>query len=75
MTVLVVGVFLLLALSDFPQLIQARKWYDAAVLAALYLFVLTMAVMQTLQMTVPSPVKAAQFLISQILGIRYPDPT
>jgi len=70
--ILVVIVFGLLALSDFPPLIKNKKWYEVSVLAALYLSVFTLAALMTFGVTLPSPIKGAETLIVDVLKIGYP---
>lgn len=74
MIILVIFVFALLALSDFPPLIKDKKWYEVIVLCALYLSVVTLASLQTLGVTLPSPIKGAQTLIVDVLKLGYPTP-
>lgn len=75
MSILVVGVFALLALSDFPPIIKEKKWYELAILSVLYLCVLSLAILQSMQIHIPSPMKGAQFVISELLGLKYPNPS
>ncbi len=73
MIVLVVFIFALLALSDFPKLIKDKKWYEVTVLAGFYVFVLTLAVLQAGGVPLPSPVKGIQHLIVEVLHLGYPE--
>jgi hypothetical protein len=73
MIVLVVFIFALLALSDFPKLIKDKKWYEVGVLAGFYVFVMTLAVLQAAGVSLPSPVKGIQHLIVEVLHLGYPE--
>lgn len=72
MVVLVIIIFVLLGISDFPTLIQQKKWYEVSVLAGLYAFVFTLAILQTIGVILPSPVKGIQWFIINVLHLGYP---
>ncbi len=74
MIILVLIVFGLLALSDFPPLVKSRKWYEVAVLSALYVFALVLAALYTFDVVLPSPIKGVQKLIVDVLKVGYPEP-
>jgi hypothetical protein len=74
MIILVIIIFALLALSDFPQLIKNRKWHEVTVLSCLYIFVFTLAVLQSLNVVLPSPAKGIQYFIINVLHLGYPKP-
>ncbi|NLT14284.1 MAG: hypothetical protein GXY05_08060 [Clostridiales bacterium] len=69
MIVLVIGIFLLLALSDFPKLIKEKKWYVVSVLSGFYVFTIVLAVLYTAGVTLPSPIKGIQYLIVDVLHL------
>lgn len=72
MFIIVLLIFGLLALSDFPPLVKNKKWYEVTVLSLFYLSVLTLACLQTFGVTLPSPTKGIQKLIVDVLKIGYP---
>ena len=72
MIVLVIVIFVLMALSDFPELISGKKWYEVSVLAGLYVGVFVLAALQTLGVTLPSPIKGIQSFITNVLHLAYP---
>ncbi len=74
MIVLVIIIFIILALSDFPKLIHEKKWYEVSVLSAFYIVVLTLSVLYTAGVTLPSPVKGIQYFIVDVLHLGYPKP-
>ncbi len=72
MIVLLIVIFILLALSDFPNLIKERKWYEVFVLSGFYVFVFTLASLMTFGVTLPSPIKGIQYIITDVLHLGYP---
>lgn len=72
MIVLLIFVFVLLGLSDFPPLIKKRKWYEVSVLSGFYVFVLTLAILQSSGVILPSPAKGIQRFIIDVLHLGYP---
>lgn len=72
--VLVVFIFILLGLADFPELISSRRWYEAAVLACLYVGVFILAILQATRGHIPSPMKAIHNVIENYLNLSYPPP-
>ena len=72
MIVLVVVIFIILALSDFPELVHNKKWYEVGVLSGLYLFTFTLAALMAFGVTLPSPAKGIQNFIVNILHLGYP---
>lgn len=74
MVILVLVIFILLALSDFPNLIKEKKWYDVTVLAGLYVFTAALSVLHAAGVTLPSPVKGIESFIVNVLHLGYPKP-
>ena len=72
MVYIVILVFILLALSDFPKLIKEKKWYDVSVLSGFYVLVTVLSVLYTVGVTLPSPIKGIQHLIVDVLQLGYP---
>lgn len=72
MIFLVVVVFALMGLSDFPTLIKNKKWYEVSVLSGLYVFVFILAALQTFGVVLPSPIKGIQSFITNVLHLGYP---
>ncbi len=74
MFILVIVVFCLLALSDFPSLIKGGKWKAVVVLGCFYAGVLTLALLMSLDVKLPSPFVGMQELIVDVLHLGYPKP-
>lgn len=72
MIILVIVIFILLALSDFPKLIKDKKWYEVSVLSCFYVFVFTLAALQSFGVILPSPAKGIQKIIIDVLHLGYP---
>jgi hypothetical protein len=74
MNLLIIMIFGLLALYDFSSLIKNKKWYEVEVLSFFYVLVFTLALLMVNGVKLPSPAKAAQHLIVDVLKIGYPKP-
>jgi hypothetical protein len=69
---LILIIFTLLALSDFPSLIKKKKWPEVSVLSFLYVFVFVLAVLQSGGAALPSPALGIQTFLADVLKLSYP---
>ncbi len=65
-------IFALMALSDFPPLVKGKKWYELGFLCFLYVFIFTLAVLQTFGTPAPSPMPPIQKFLAETLKLSYP---
>ena len=72
MIFLVIVIFVLLALSDFPKLIKDTEWYEVSVLSGFYVFVFILAALQSSGVILPSPTKGIEKFIIEVLHLGYP---
>ncbi len=72
MIIVVILVFVILALSDFPRLIKNKKWYEVTVLSCFYVFVFILAALQSFEVILPSPAKGIENFIVNVLHLGYP---
>lgn len=72
MIFLIIVIFILLGLSDFPKLVHDKKWYEVSVLSGFYVCVFTLAVLQSSGVVLPSPIKGIQSFIVNFLHLGYP---
>jgi hypothetical protein len=72
MIVLIIGLFILLAFWDLPFLIKNRLKREIAVYSAVYVCALTLAVLLTLGIKLPSPLYPMITLIRDVLHLAYP---
>jgi uncharacterized protein with PQ loop repeat len=70
MIALIVILFLLLALVDFPKLIRSKNWYEVSVLSAFFFSAFVLAILQSYGITV-NPIKGAESIIKDMLHINY----
>lgn len=71
MIAIVITVIMLLALMDFPRLIHEKKWYEVSVLSVIYVFVLTLAILQAADVVLPNPAKGLGKFITEVLHLGY----
>ena len=74
MIIIVIVLFVLLGLSDFPQLIKNKNWKTVGVLGGLYAAVFTLAALMSFGVTLPSPLIGIQNFIIDVLHLGYPNP-
>lgn len=72
MIMLVILIFTILGLSDFPKLVKEKKWYEVSVLFGFYLFVCTLSVLQSYGIVLPSPIRGIEHFIVNVLHLGYP---
>lgn len=73
MIALIIVIFILLGLSDFPKLVHEKKWYTVSLLSCFYVFVFTLAALQSFGVVLPSPIKGIQKFIIDVLHLGYPE--
>ena len=71
MIFLLVIIFIIIGIVDLPKLIKKKQWYDLSVFSIFFLFAFTTALLQTLGVPIPSPVKGAEFVIKDVLHLNY----
>jgi multisubunit Na+/H+ antiporter MnhC subunit len=74
LVVLVIVVFLLIGIADFPELISKKKWKEIIVLAVCYAGVFILAIMLVTRGEIPSPMKAIHHFVDTYLKLSYPPP-
>ncbi|SHH94720.1 hypothetical protein SAMN02745823_01598 [Sporobacter termitidis DSM 10068] len=72
MIFLIILIFIIMALADFPKLIKDKRWYEVTILSGVYIFVFVLAALQTSGVTLPSPIKGLQSFITNVLHLTYP---
>jgi hypothetical protein len=72
MMIVVIAAFAGMALKEMPGLIKGKQWSELVVFSILFIFALTLSVLQTLGIEITSPVKGIIYLLKNILHISYP---
>jgi hypothetical protein len=65
-------IYALIIIINVPQLIKRREWRELTAFFILYTIAFTLGLMYVLDIPIPSPMKALQHLIVDVLGIKYP---
>jgi len=63
--------FLVIGYFNVPKLIRAKEWRELTVFSALYAFGITLSILLIIGVTIPSPIKGAQFIIKDVLHLNY----
>ncbi|NLL39274.1 MAG: hypothetical protein GX254_06790 [Clostridiales bacterium] len=71
MAFVIFPVFALMALFDFPKLINDKRSREIKLLSALYIIAFALAFMQALGMEIPSLIKWIRDVILDVLKIGY----
>ena len=65
-------IYALIIIINVPQLIKRRERRELTAFFILYTIAFTLGLMYVLDIPIPSPIKALQHLIVDVLGIKYP---
>ena len=72
MTLCLIGLaFVLMALFDVPSMVRNKEWKNLVVYSVIFLFVLTIGVLISFSVEIPSPIKAIQFFYENILHLSF----
>ncbi len=69
--ILVLLVFALIAVKNIPNLIRNKYWRELTVFSAFFIFAFIISVLYSMGLTVPNPIKAAQYIIKDVLHMGY----
>lgn len=69
--ILVVLAFLIIGYFNVPKLIRAKEWRELTVFLALYAFGMTLSILLIIGVTIPSPIKGAQYILKDVLHLNY----
>ncbi len=60
-----------IALLDVPKLIKSKEWKDLAVYSFFFIGAFTLCVLHTFGIDMPSPIKGIQYVIKDLLHMKY----
>ena len=63
--------FLVIGYFNVPQLVRAKEWRELTVFSCLYAFGLTLSILLIIGVTIPSPIKGAQYILKDVLNLHY----
>jgi hypothetical protein len=69
--ILVFSYFFGIAVIDLPGMIKKKEWRDLILYALIFLLVFALAVTITLGVDVPSPIKAIQAFLRDVLHLSF----
>lgn len=69
--ILVVLAFLVIAYFNVPKLIRAKEWRELTVFMSLYTLGMTLSILLIIGVTIPSPIKGAQYILKDVLNLHY----
>lgn len=63
--------FLVIAYFNVPKLVRAKEWRELTVFMALYALGMTLSILLIIGVTIPSPIKGAQYILKDVLHLNY----
>lgn len=69
MSFVVIALLVILLSRDLPQLLRQKKKKDLAVYGILFAGALTVAFLQSVNVDIPSPIKALRYFMSDVLNV------
>lgn len=64
-------IYALVAWLTIPELIKKKEWRDLTAFLVFYTVALILGLIYVLDIPIPSAMKGLQYLISDVLGIKY----
>lgn len=65
-------IYAFVALFVLPGLIKKKEWRELVAFSVFYIIAFVLGLMYVLDITVPSPMKVLEYLIGDVMGIKYP---
>jgi len=65
-------IYILILLFNVPGLIKRQEWRELTAFSVLYIIAFILGLMYVLDIPIPSPMEGLQYLIADVLGIKYP---
>jgi len=70
--ILLILIYIAILLLSVPGLIKRKEWRELTFFSVLYIIAFVLGLLYVLDIPVPSPMKALQYIIADVLGIKYP---
>ena len=71
MIVLLIMAFVGIILYEVPGLIRQKHWRELVAFSVFLSFAFLLTLLQTLKVSLPSPVQGIEFLFGDVLGLTY----
>jgi len=65
-------IYALIFIINVPGLVKRKEWRELTFFTILYIIAFTLGLLYVLDVHIPSPMKGLQYLIVEVLGIKYP---
>lgn len=69
--VIVILLFSLIAAKNIPGLVRKKYWRELTVFSAFFAFAFIISMLYAMGLAVPNPIKAAQYIIKDVLNLGY----
>jgi len=66
-------IYAFIAWLNIPKLINKKEWRELAVFSVFYTAGFLLGLLYVLDIPIPSPMKGLDYLIVEVLGIKYPE--
>lgn len=71
MIILLMITFAVIGIIEVPGLVKQKHWRDLAVFSAFFIFAFILALLQSMGIKIPSPIKGIVYLIKDVLHLNY----
>jgi len=71
MFILVLMAFAFVALINVPVLVREKRWKDLYIYSGIFAIALTLSILMTVEVQIPSPIKGIEYLLEKVLHITY----
>ncbi|WP_099204315.1 hypothetical protein [Scatolibacter rhodanostii] len=68
---IILAVFTGIAAYDLPPVIKNKQWRNLALYIVFFLFILLIGILMSLDVTIPSPIKAIQNFYQNVLHLAF----
>jgi len=65
-------IYAFIIVLSVPGLIKRKEWRELTAFSVLYIIAFALGLMYVLDIPIPSPMKGLQYLIEDMLGLKYP---
>ncbi len=68
-----ISAYTIIALIQIPGLVKNKYWRELIVFSIIYVIAFAIGFLFVMDIPIPSPMRALHFLISEKMGLKYPE--
>ena len=70
--IILILIYVIAAFIQVPGLVRQKQWRELAAFSAFYIAAFVLGLLFVLDVDIPSPMKGLQYIIGDVLGLKYP---